>query len=307
MGSILNSIKKVISSINGTPAAPAPEAEPTAKEEPKPAPKAKPEPKPQPQPETDAKSIFNNAIDKRFQAVRTIIDEFREATGTQSAAMNSLYIYVIVDREDYNVKNYAWADDKFRSQLRTELDNALLQSIGSKSLGVKLVTMANLPGSAKPLIEETLYYSFVSAPKVAKHVKALITVQKGTGSLENDRYELDSAVKTAYNIGRSHDAARVAGAVSNDIVIRADDPDSVLQGNNNHVSSNHATITAANGQFYINARKGGCRRLGGAATKLILGEKEYELADTNMKFPLADGCIIELGKTVRLEFHLEGV
>lgn len=290
MGSFSKLLNKVINSINGS--TPATEDKPSA-----PA-------KPAPMPRADAQSIFNNAIDKRFQAVRIITDEFREATGSRSAAMASLYIYVIVDREDYNVKQYAWADDEFRKQLRNELDNAMLENVGSKALGVKLVTLSNLPDSAKPLIEGTLYYSFVSAPKPPQHVRASITVREGSGSLEQQIYELDSNVKTTYHIGRSRNSSRVAGALCNDIVIRSDDPDSTLQGRNNYVSSSHATISIDHGKFYINARKGGCRPEGGAATKLISSDKEYELADTRMKFPLADGHLIELGKTVVLEFHI---
>lgn len=316
MASFLKKIGNLFNSINGisepeekeqttkAESRPKPEPRQKTKQEPKAAAAAKPESENEPtQAEEPEQSIYNNAIDKRFRAVNLITDEFKEALGTKSSSMASLTIYVIVDREDYDVKKYAWADDEFRNQLRVSLDHAMLESIGKKSLTIKMVTAEALPSSAKPVAPGELYYSFKTAPKPVLEVKARITVMEGTGSLEKPFYELDSKKKTVYHIGRSETGARIPGARYNDIVICADDKDTEIQGRNNFVSSNHADISVKEGRFYINALRGGCRPLGGAATKIIFDDKEYELRDTKMKFPLKDGMLIELGKSVVLIFN----
>lgn len=253
--------------------------------------------------EDSSQSIFNNAIDKRAQSVKIITDAFQEATGTNLSAMESLYIYVIVDCEDYDVKKYAWADDKMKQHLRLSLDHAMLENVGRKMLSINLVTLERLPQGAKSLIDGTLYYAFRSAPpEQISFNRAVVSIVKGTGSLEQSEYILDSKVKTTYNIGRSREASSVPGCV-NDIIVRNDDTDKTLHDRNVHVSRSHADISIVNGRFYIKAHRGGCRPLGGAATKIISDGQTFELSDVNMKMPLANGSLIELGKSVVLQFR----
>lgn len=247
--------------------------------------------------------LFNNAIDKRDRAIRFLIDEFRESAGSDSKLLESLYINVIVDREDFDVTHYSWADESFRKQLRLALDNAMLSAIGRRTLEIRFVTTERLPESARPVIEEVLYYSFVSAPKPTQHFRATVSIIEGTGSLAKDEYLLDSSVSKTYCIGRGPMSNKPGAIRPNDIVIRDNDPDATLQQNNNCVSSAHAEIIAGNGRFMLKACKWGCRPMGGAPTKIIYDGAEHEVMDTFMKHPLNDNYLIRLGNAVVLRFN----
>ncbi|MDE6323890.1 MAG: hypothetical protein K2L46_00620 [Paramuribaculum sp.] len=252
---------------------------------------------------TTERELFNNAIDKRDRAIRFLVDEFRESTGSDSRLLESLYINVIVDREEFDVRHYAWADESFKKQLRLELDNAMLSAVGRKNLEIKFVTSGQLPAGAMPVVEDVLYYSFVSAPKPARHFRAVVSIIEGTGSLAKEKYILDSSDKKTYFIGRGPMANKPGAIRPNDIVIRDNDPDATLQQNNNCVSSAHAEITAGNGRFMLKACKWGCRPLGGSPTKIIYDGDEHEVMDTFMKHPLNDNYLIRLGNKVVLRFN----
>lgn len=260
-------------------------------------------PEPKEKQEDADTDIFNNAIDKRDIAVRAIVNEFREAAGTRSSALATLIVYVVVDKDDYDLKKYAWADESMREQLRLSLDNAMLESIGSKKLEIRFAVRSNIPEKAKAIIADTLYYAFGNAPVVKKHCRARITVVEGTGSLAKEEYILDSEKKQIYHLGRGPISRKPGAMWPNDIVIRDSDPDSDLQSRNNHVSQAHADIVAGNGRFYIKAHKSGCRALGGSSTKLIYDGDVHEVSDVLMKYPLDNDYMIELGKEVVLLFN----
>lgn len=284
---------------------PAPEKKPVEKPVEKPVQKPAPEKTASEKPAPTKREVFDNAIDKRDLAIRYIVKEFEEAIGANSSSIASLFVYVIVDREDYDVKRYAWADDTMKEQLRLSLDNAMLEGVGRKTLELRLVMKNELPKSAKEIVPEALYYAFVSPKKREEHVRGTITVVEGTGSLAKEVYELDSSVKKTYNIGRGPLANKPGAIRPNDIVIRDNDPDPDLQQRNNHVSSAHATIVASGGRFYLKALKWGCRPMGGSPTKLIYDDAEHEVPDTFMKYPLKDGYLIRLGNEVVLMFNTD--
>lgn len=312
---ISSNISRIADIINGTPPASQPIAATAPPEQPKGSPaapaKAAAEDDVRPAaavpkvvrrepPQTD---IFNNAIDRRDRAIHLIVDEFRQATGTNHSALANLHIYVVVDKEDFDLTQYAWADDTMKQQLRLSLDNAMLETIGRKRLEINFTTKQNLPKGARMIVADTLYYSFISAPAVKKQVKARITVIEGTGSMAKKEYVLDSTAKDVYHIGRGPMSRKPGAIRPNDIVIRDCDPDNDLQKRNDHVSSAHADIVARNGGFFIKALRWGCRPMGGACSKLIYDGAEHEIMDTTMNYRLADGYLIELGKNVMLQFN----
>lgn len=278
-----------------------PQAEPEVKQDAKTG--AKPAVMEQPKKQPTERELFDNAIDKRNRAIYYLKEEFKSATGSTSSALASLYVYIIVDSEDYDVKKYAWADDTMKSQLRLELDNAMLDGIGRRCLEIRLVTIDNLPERAKEVIPDTLYYSFLAAPRKQGRARGRITVVEGTGSLARNEYILDSEIKQVYHIGRGPMANKPGAYRANDIVVRDNDPDTDLQQRNNHVSSAHADIIASNGRFFLKALKWGCRPMGGACTKLIYDDTDHEIRDTIMRHPLNDGYVIELGKQVVLMYE----
>lgn len=248
-------------------------------------------------------SPFDNAIDKRDVAIKALLDEFRQATGSSSSALASLYVYVIVDREDYDVKKYAWADDTMKRNLRLSLDNALLEGIGRNKLEIILIQDSQLPDNAHEVIANVLFYSFLTPKAIHKQITGLLTIMDGTGSTEQNLYRLDSANKQTFHIGRGAISTKSGSFRRNDIIIRDNDPDKGLQARNNHVSSSHADIVVCDGTFHLKACPGGCRPLGGSCTKIISENGSQELRDTEMKYPLHDGSLIELGRQVILQFN----
>lgn len=272
-----------------------------------PAPKPEPEPKPEPTKEPERKpskrELFDNAIDKRNIAINAVLGSLKKATGTDSKLMREFYVFAIVPSEDFDVEEFAWADETMEEQLRRALDDAMLENIGKDRLKVNLVTRHQLPSEAKEIIHETLYYSFRKAVQQSKNALAKITVIEGTGSLMREEYLLDTAKKATYFIGRGPMANKPGAIRPNDIVIRTDDPNPELQARNNHVSSAHAEISAINGEFYFRALPWGCAATRGASSKLIFDSAEHTIMDTHMKHRLKDGYIIKLGKEVCLLFN----
>lgn len=314
-----NKLKNLAATINGEdieePVAPRyeprPVSEPEQPQKPEPEPQPAPQPEPAPavkevpttEPEPSKNRLFDNAIDKRNVAINTIIGSLKKATGTDSKLMREFYVFAIVPSEDFDVEEYAWADESMEDQLRRALDDAMLENIGKDRLKVNLVTRDRLPSEAKTIIPDMLYYSFRKAQQRSKAVRAKITVFEGTGSLMRDEYLLDSTKKTVYFIGRGPMANKPGAIRPNDIVIRTDDPNPDLQARNNHVSSAHAEISAANGEFYFRALQWGCAATRGASSKLIFDSAEHTVMDTRMKHRLKDGYIIKLGKEVCLLFN----
>lgn len=252
-----------------------------------------------------SKSSLDNTIDHRDQAVKLIVESMRHATGTNLPALANLVVWVVVDREDFNPLDYSWADQKMIDNLRLTLDNTMLEAIGRESIRLKYVVRTQLP-KAVEVVKDQLYYNW-SATKARKpdaRVRAEISAVDGTGSLKKECYLIDSDVKKRYHIGRGVKSTGSASYRINDIVIDTDNPDSDIQQMNNCVSSTHADIVARDGQLYLQACRGGCRNSGGSPTKLIRDEKAVELDSIDLLYPLSDGDMVELGKSVLLTIHI---
>lgn len=304
---ISEKIASLADSINGTKTSAPVETTSTHEQQPQQTPEQDTQPQPQQHEKKEpTESIYNNAIDRRDMAVRAIVNEFRQATGSSSKSLATLHIFVVTDREEFDPKKYAWADDTFLSQLRLELDNAMLSAVGSQKLDIKFVTTEKLPEKACKVIDRTLYYTLKlpPAPRQEKAVRAQVTVIEGTGSLAKKEYILDTTEHRDYFIGRGSSSAAAGSYRPNDIVIASEDPDKELQARNNHVSSSHAVISPATSGFCLRALPRGCRPQGGASTKIIYSGEARELRDTVMRHPLHDGSLIELGRNVVLNFKI---
>ena len=92
----------------------------------------------------------------------------------------------------------------------------------------------------------------------------------------------------------------------NQIAINDMEKDKVLKELNFHVSGTHADLIYDNEAFYLKATLYGCRP-DGSKTAVIRedtnGSEEYELRDSESRFRLRDGDLIELGGTVMLLFE----
>ena len=306
----LNRISGVARSINGTPV----QAESSSEKSASPGGEEQSEPisaDEDSQPSANGrKSILDNAIDNRDQAVKMIVDSFRSATGSKSKEFERLTVLIPYKEPVFDPLFHAWADEQFVSDLRRELDNALLSAVGASKIELKFVHASELdPGQCREVIPEALYVAWkkpdLKPKKVADALKGTIALVPGTGTLVSPVYEIDPDRKTLYRIGRGEISRRSGSIRRNDIVISDSDPDPAMMEMNSRVSSNHADIVVRNGQICLRASAGGCRSMGGAATKLLRDDKVIELSDTSTLIPLADGDMIELGKSLTLIFTVE--
>ena len=251
-------------------------------------------------------SSTGNAIDRRDKAVKLIVNLMAGATGTSAKMLADLTVWVAVPSKDFDPLDYAWADERLISDLRLALDNAMLEAVGSRSIVTRFDTVDHIPENARTLVEDQLYVTWRSEaprPKESAPVKARISAVEPMGTLRQSEYLIDSAIKPVWHIGRGAVSPAAGSYRRNDIMIHDADPSAEMQKINNHVSSNHADIVARSGRFYLKACAGGCRSLGGSPTKLVHNDKPIEITDTATLHPLADGDLIELGKSVLLQFN----
>lgn len=134
--------------------------------------------------------------------------------------------------------------------------------------------------------------------------KAMVTVVGDRGKLLQEQYELSSEAlakqkKKYYNIGRGACPVLDNGMYrQNDIAI----DDVNCQELNRCVSRAHARIGFSElVGFYLQVEMGGSR-LSGSRTRIFRGEEKIEVENTQVKEPLQDGDLIELGKAVVLSY-----
>lgn len=135
--------------------------------------------------------------------------------------------------------------------------------------------------------------------------KANISVFGGKGSLLQKQYELSSETlekerRKYYNIGRG-EFPDVEGGSYRQNHIAIDDKNNLEY--NKFVSRAHARIGyAENVGFYLQVEMGGSR-LSGNRTRIFRGEDKIEVENIEVKEPLRDGDLIELGKAVVLKYN----
>lgn len=139
-------------------------------------------------------------------------------------------------------------------------------------------------------------------PSVA--TKAMISIVGDRGKLLQEQYELSSEAlskqkRKYYNIGRGACPVLDNGMYrQNDIVI---DEANCFELNR-CVSRAHARIGFSElVGFYLQVEMGGSR-LSGSRTRIFRGEEKIEVENTQVKEPLQDDDLIELGKAVVLKY-----
>lgn len=132
--------------------------------------------------------------------------------------------------------------------------------------------------------------------------RANISVFDGKGSLLQEQYELSSETlekecRKYYNIGRG-ECPRMDGGSYRQNHIAIEDNNNLET--NRFVSRAHARIGfSENIGFYLQVEYGGSR-LSGNRTRIIRGEDKIEVENVEVKEPLQNGDLIELGKAVVL-------
>ena len=256
-------------------------------------------------------SLKDNAVDRRDKAIKAIVKSLQQAMGSSLNSLTRMDIWVIIPVENYNPMDYSWADNDFKSELRLAFDNSLLENIGKEYLEVELIHKDKLPDANVEVFENELYYSWnqsletpVAEDEKEPEVPAegWISIIEGTGSLEQSPIHICATEKTIYKIGRGKSTRKFGRLRVNDIVIEAEEYNPSLADCNKYVSSGHADIVIHENKIYLRAAEGGCRALGGVATKVYRDEIAHELRDTDSLFLLQNNDEIELGKRVYLLF-----
>ena len=142
---------------------------------------------------------------------------------------------------------------------------------------------------------------------VNEHIvkRASISIFGNKGSMLKEEYELSSEVlekerRKYYNIGRG-EFPDVEGGSYRQNHIAIDDKNNLEY--NKFVSRAHARIGyAENVGFYLQVEMGGSR-LSGNRTRIFRGEDKIEVENIEVKEPLRDGDLIELGKAVVLKYN----
>lgn len=248
-----------------------------------------------------AEAQFQTTTEKRHFTVEEFKKKLSPLFGTVSTDYQDLVVVVIVDPENPDTTMYAWADDKFKNDLRVELDNAGLQNVGNRSITIERRPLSGIAGCIS-LIDNCVYYKF-GGVQDPQHCKAVISIYDGRGSLAQEEYLLDPEVKTIFRIGRGEKANKGNLPRTNDIIIKANETNPTVAGLNQCVSSAHADIIYKDGKFMLQAKPWGTEDYNNR-TKIHRDEEVTYLTTSGMKETLRDGDIINLGNSVYLEFHI---
>lgn len=248
--------------------------------------------------DTQSHNATDNPTDRTYNLIRKIVKELSKdkdsRTGITIWAISDYY-YSIVKTE------------KFEQELRAALDDAELVGLGSGKIEVRHAVPAENDNAVNVCDSEVFVSRItIKATSPDKRLTAIakVSILEGTGSTEQPCYILDPDVKETYHIGRGKNVRRSNAFRRNDIVINDSDPNEQLAALNNHVSGSQADIIYCTSFYGLKAMRSGCRSEGGVPTKILRDNEVIELTDSHRIHQLNDGDMIELGKSVILEFNL---
>ena len=242
----------------------------------------------------DAKKSVIDALLSRFKQLR-----FNEGNGNIRRVTiwvaDPVYIRLIMN-------------DEFVNQLHTEIENHLISALTKSEINVRMGKPSSKIQSSC-ILEEAIWFSFLIEEDVKKHIsgKARISIAGGRGSLMKKCYDLNVTERTVFHIGRGEsETNRERPYRENQIAVNDQEKDKALKELNFHVSASHADLIYDNEAFYLKATPYGCRP-DGSKTAVIReganGSEEYELRDSESRFRLRDGDLVELGGAVLLLFE----
>lgn len=247
----------------------------------------------------------DNAIEAKKNILETLIARFKQLRFDNNA-VNILKVVIWVADPVYIslLKN-----DSFIGKLHTEIENHFIESLKNAEITVRMGKPAPKV-QASCILEDAVWFSFnISEDKeITTQRIARVSVTGNRGSLKKKTYELDVEKRTLYHIGRGDfDHNRTRPYRENHIVIDDKEKNKSILELNRHVSASHADIIYADGYFYLKATPFGCSPEG-SKTSVIReraeGTEEFEIRDSESRFRLRNGDLIELGESVVLLFSI---
>lgn len=253
---------------------------------------------------TDA-SGSDNAVDFKKTVLDTLISSFRQLRFDESSLNISKVTIWVANPVHISILN----NESFVNQLHTEIENNFITSLKNAEILVKMGKPA-AKVMASCVVEDSVWFSFTMPKENEASTKkcAKISIAGNRGSLKRKIYDLDTERRTIFHIGRGdaeHNHNRPYR--ENQIVIDDKEKNKQLLEMNMHVSASHADIIFDNGSYFLKATPYGCRP-DGSKTSVIRenadGTEEHEIRDSNSRFRLRSGDMIELGESVLLLFTL---
>ena len=293
-------------------AEPAPVAAPVAEPAPapvvaEPAPVVAPvaEPAPAPVVAEPVRRIAGNAIEveaKVIKAVMSTLDSAFRGNRNVDFSNKDLVIWVAD-----NLLFEGLSNANFR-------DTLMVQLADMSGLVFRQVTLKYLSSTVgvtyTPAIDG-VFLEVSGGQDISKGRTARITVYEGQGSMLQDEYilnsvELQKPSMRVYNIGSGKFVKMANGLMRKNYIVINDDENSPEFEMNRFVSRSHAHIDFNEDYGFRLFVESKGTKMAGKRTRIIRGDKVFDLNNTLVPEPLVDGDIIELSKSVMLLFEVTG-
>ena len=295
-------------------AEPAPVAAPVAEPAPapvaaEPAPVAAPvveiAPVPTPAVAEPVRRIAGNAIEveaKVIKAVMSTLDSVFRGNRNVDFSNKDLVIWVAD-----NLLFEGLSNANFR-------DTLMVQLADMSGLVFRQVTLKYLSSTVgvtyTPAIDG-VFLEVSGGQDISKGRTARITVYEGQGSMLQDEYilnsvELQKPSMRVYNIGSGKFVKMANGLMRKNYIVINDDENSPEFEMNRFVSRSHAHIDFNEDYGFRLFVESKGTKMAGKRTRIIRGDKVFDLNNTLVPEPLVDGDIIELSKSVMLLFEVTG-
>ena len=243
-------------------------------------------------------------IEDKQRLTRSVVATLEELLpDTKAAAEQKLIVWIDTDQLTFNVYN--------TPAYHAQLEDALANECGCCFRAIELrIGAPDAADRATPIGDSGKLYLLVEAPQQAAPQvvsrKASIRIFGDAGSLMQPEYilsteEMHTRGIKAYNIGAGRTPQVPTGYRENHIAIDSD-PNSPMVDKNKFVSRMHAHIGFSDQfGFYLQVELDGTRLMG-KRTRIFRGEQKIECDNPQIKVPLQDGDLIELGKAVVLQY-----
>ncbi len=241
-------------------------------------------------------------LESREQLLKAVIRLFRQIDDVEQYRGKRMLLWIDTDYLAFQ----SYDTEQYRQLIQQALVNeyGILFEVISFSIGSPAEELHCTPvgNSGK------VYMQVLDERPVRPICKASISIFRDAGSLKKDKYILSSEEMkekkiSAYNIGAGEFPQIPSGYRQNHIAID-DCPTSPMIEKNKFVSRMHAHIGYSDKfGFYLQVERDGTRLMG-KRTRIFRGEQIIEMENQEVKEPLQDGDLIELGKAVVLRYVL---
>lgn len=244
----------------------------------------------------------SNSVEVRGKVKRATLTVLHSLYMTNAESCKTKRMLVWLDTDKTTFSSFSDLAQELRNYWETEsgyvFEDVVLKLGKPKDEQEARKADADIDGLSVYLQEQ------VEIPHTTSVRKAYVSIFGGKGKLLQEQYvlsaeEMEKEGRKYYLIGRGEFPEMGSGSHRrNHIVI--DEENSIDA--NRYVSRAHAKIGfSENIGFYLQVENGGSR-LSGNRTRIFRDEKIIEMESTEVKEPLHDGDLIELGKAVVLKF-----